>query len=310
MRGRAGKGGGETQQLSPSWRLSIFPFFTSRTSGRQPTFTPEPRRGRVAAATAAAAQLRPPPLHRPSLRWHSSRRQRLWRGLRGSFDTAGTTRTPSPATAPPSRRGQRQLQRQQQQPAALLYPPPVLSLSAASAANNAAVLLVAAGARAASQGDREAARRRYAEAGELYAQVLASREALLGPEDPAVASALFNQAALAARRGLRGEARERLQRAASVREFALGARSAELAELNAALALWLVAAASGEEGGASPPLASPPPTSLCLSRREARAHARAALAVFEELARRGEAGDAVRARHAARVAQLKGFLGL
>jgi len=33
------------------------------------------------------------------------------------------------------------------------------------------------------------------------------------------------------------------------------------------------------------------------------------LAVFEELARRGEAGDAVRARHAARVAQLKGFLG-
>ena len=187
--------------------------------------------------------------------------------------------------------------------------PPVLSLSAASAANNAAVLLVAAGARAASQGDREAARRRYAEAGELYAQVLASREALLGPEDPAVASALFNQAALAARRGLRGEARERLQRAAAVREFALGARSAELAELNAALALWLVAAASGEEGGASPPLASPPPTSLCLSRREARAHARAALAVFEELARRGEAGDAVRARHAARVAQLKGFLG-
>ena len=83
-----------------------------------------------------------------------------------------------------------------------------------------------------------AARRRYAEAGELYAQVLASREALLGPEDPAVASALFNQAALAARRGMRGEARERLQRAAAVREFALGARSAELAELNAALALF------------------------------------------------------------------------
>ena len=212
--------------------------------------------------------------------------------------------------------------------------PALLSLSAASAANNAAVLLVAAGARAAALGDAEAAGRRYREAERLHARVLASREALLGPEDPGVAAALFNHAALAARRGQRGAAREGLQRAAAIREYALGARSAELAEVNAALALWSVpvssassAAVRGNKGetpsaspsfsssscssyssSSSPSSCSSSSSSLCLSRREARAHARAALSVFEELAQ-GEASDAVRARHAAaRVAQLKGFL--
>ena len=141
---------------------------------------------------------------------------------------------------------------------------------------------------------------------------MAARELLLGPEDPAVASALFNQAALAARQGKREAAREGLQRAAAIREFALGERSAELAEVHAALALWSVDDAKGKGKTSLPSSSSSSSSSisLCRSRREARAHARAALSVFEELAAQGQPSEAARARHAAaRVAQLQGFLG-
>lgn len=167
------------------------------------------------------------------------------------------------------------------------------------------MLLAAAGARAAALGDAEAASRKYREAESLYEQVSKSRELLLGSDDPAVASALFNRAALACRRGLRAVAREELQRAAAVREIALGERSAELAEVHAALALWSVVG-GGREKSAKSSLSSS--SSLCLSKREARAHARAALAVFLELIE-GENNSAVRGRHAERVAQLRAFLG-
>ena len=126
---------------------------------------------------------------------------------------------------------------------------------------------------------------------------------------------MYNMAALSARRGNRETARERLRRAGEIREVVMGGRSVELAEVNAALALWSVVVVVGKDDKTA--------SSLCLSKREARAHARAALAVFEELAAAAAAAaaegekeasnnsDAVvaRARHAAeRVAQLKRFL--